>query len=90
MPFPKYNPSANYCSFSPDIVCGIKINYPCFVHDRQYRNEIKTRKSRKEADISFRKMIRAEFKKNKKPKIGFFVSWVYYLGVRLFAGWAYD
>lgn len=83
MPVPGYNPDGNYCSYSPDIVFGVKINFPCFIHDRHYRDEIKTRKTRKQADISFRKMIRAEFKRHKKPVRGFFVAWFYYLGVRI-------
>lgn len=83
---PKYNPDANYCTSSPDSLFGVKFNYSCFVHDRHYRNEAANRKSRKQADISFRKMIFAEFKRKRKPIIGWIVSWIYYFGVRLFAG----
>ena len=82
----KYNKNKDYCSCSPDKLFGVRFNYACYLHDRQYRNEVKVRKTRKKADISFKKSIQSEFKKKHKPIQGFFVSWIYYIGVRLF-GW---
>lgn len=80
-----YNQKLNYCTMSPDSLFGVKFNYSCFIHDRQYRNEAVYRKTRKQADKSFRKMIFAEFKRKDKPIRGWIVSWIYYYSVRLFA-----
>lgn len=79
----RYNSNENYCSMSPDGLFGVRFNYGCFLHDRQYRNEVKNRKTRKQTDIDFRKNIQAIYKQKGKGFIGFFVSWIYYFGVRI-------
>jgi len=80
-----YIKSENYCTMSPDGLFGVRFNYSCYIHDRQYRNEVKIRKTRKEADLNFRNMIYDHFKKTNKKFLGFIVSRVYYYSVRLFA-----
>lgn len=62
-----YNPKHNYCTLSPDSLFGVKFNYACYLHDRQYRNEVVARKTRKQADLDFFHKIREIFKSNKKP-----------------------
>jgi hypothetical protein len=62
-----YDKNANYCSFSPESLFGIKFNYSCYLHDRQYRNEVKFRKTRKQTDIHLRDVILKTFQKNTKP-----------------------
>ena len=79
-----YNPKENYCSFSPERLFGVNHNYACYLHDRQYRNEVKNRKTRAEADRDFRKTIFAIYKKKGKAFRGFFISWGMYLGARVF------
>lgn len=80
-----YDKNENYCTFSPDRLFGVTFNYGCYLHDRQYRNEVKVRKTRKEADIQLKECIQREFSDNKKI-MGFFISWIYYIFVRLFGG----
>lgn len=81
-----YEEGADYCSFSPDVILGVRISKCCHNHDRQYRNEVKRRKSRLGADMALRDEIKAEFNKKNKDLIGLLVSYIYYLGVRLFCG----
>lgn len=76
-----YNKKENYCSFSPDKLFGVNFNYACYLHDRQYRNEVKKRKTRKQADLDLKKEIIKEY--NKKL-IGVLVGSVYYYTVRIF------
>ena len=45
-----YNKNHDYCTLSPDSILGVKFNYGCYLHDRQYRNETKNRTTRKLAD----------------------------------------
>ena len=52
-----YNKNKNYCSLSPEGLFGVRFNYSCYLHDRQYRNEIIDRKTRKEADKNLKKEI---------------------------------
>jgi len=88
-----YNKDEDYCSFSPEKLFGVKFNYACYLHDRQYRDEVKHRKTRKEADIDLKTRIFREFAKKGKPFFcffGFIVSWAYYIGVRLFGGKYWD
>ena len=84
-----YKKEDDYCTMSPDGLFGVRFNYACYLHDRQYRNEVITRKIRKQADLNFRNMIYTDFKKKNKKFIGYLVSRVYYYAVRLFArrGW---
>ena len=63
----KYNPNLDYCTLSPESLFGVHFNYACFLHDRHYRNEVKNRKSRKQADIDFRNKIFDIFYNNRKP-----------------------
>ena len=81
-----YNKKDNYCSYSPDQLFGVRFNFSCFLHDRQYRNEVVRRKTRLEADRHLKFIIYQTYKKAGKRIIGFFVSWFYYVAVRLFAG----
>jgi len=79
-----YKKEENYCSFFPDEINGVRYNYACYLHDRQYRNEVKVRQTRAEADALLRKGVFEEYKKSNKALTGFFISWIMYLGVRLF------
>lgn len=86
------NKKENYCTFVPDKIFDVSMKRACYYHDRQYRDEVKTRKTRKEADIQFKNDIYNEFKKKNKEIRGFFISWIYYFGVRIFGGksWVTD
>ncbi len=84
-----YNKEDDYCSFSPDRLFGVTFNYGCYLHDRQYRNEVKIRKTRKQADILLRNTIYKVYIKKNKKFIGFMISRIYYYAVRLFAKRAY-
>ena len=81
-----FDPNANYCSKSPDGLFGVKFNYACYRHDRQYRNEVKTRLTRAEADVELKNNIYLEYENRGKYFLGFLVSWIYYIGVRVM-GW---
>lgn len=81
-----YNPKENYCSFSPDSVFGVKINYGCYIHDRHYRDEMKKRKTRLEADNELYNYIVEDFKKAGKPRLGRLVGIYYWMAVRFFCG----
>lgn len=83
-----YNPKANYCSFAPDKLFGVKFNYACYLHDRQYRNEVKKRKTRLKADQDLRDYIYHQFIISDQMVTGWLVSKIYYLAVRLFS-WRY-
>lgn len=78
-----YNPRENYCTLSPDTIFGVKINYGCYLHDRQYRNEVKKRMTRLEADRELQRNIENDFMAKKKEKLGFIVGFIYFLGVRV-------
>ena len=84
----KYKREENYCSFSPDELFGVRFNFGCYLHDRQYRNEVKNRLTRKQADRLLMRRIEKSFKIKNKQFIGFIVSRIYYLAVRLI-GWQY-
>jgi len=62
-----YNQSENYCSLSPDRILGCTFNFGCYLHDRQYRNEVKIRKTRKEADIQLQQVIYKTLKESNSP-----------------------
>ena len=85
-----YNKKLNYCTLSPDEILGVRFNYGCYLHDRQYRNEVKIRKTRKEADQLLRDTIYKEFKKENKKLIGYLISRIYYLFVRVFGEKVWD
>lgn len=78
-----YSKENDYCSFSPDKLFGVNHNYGCYLHDRQYRNEVVNRKSRKQADIQLRDVIYSTYIKKNKKIIGWIVSRIYYIGVRI-------
>lgn len=78
-----YNPKENYCTLSPDTVFGVNINYGCYLHDRQYRNEVKKRMTRLEADRLLQISIENDFRDKKKEKLGKLVGFIYFLGVRV-------
>lgn len=80
-----YNKEEDYCTWSPDKLFGVNHNYACYLHDRQYRNEVVNRKTRKEADIQLRDVMYLAYKKKNKKIIGWIVSRIYYYAVRLFA-----
>jgi hypothetical protein len=79
-----YEKEENYCSFSPDEIAGVRFNYACYLHDRQYRNEVKIRKTRKQTDDELRDRIYESYAKVDKKILGFIISRVYYFAVRLF------
>ena len=79
-----YNKKENYCTFSPDSLFGIRFNYACYLHDRQYRNEVRKRQTREEADVDLFRNIIKEFKKSKKKILGILVGFIYYFIVRTF------
>jgi hypothetical protein len=78
-----YEKGLNYCTFSPEDIFGVTANYACYLHDRQYRNEVKVRKTRKEADELLRDTI---FEQNGKSFKALIVSRVYYYACRIFGG----
>lgn len=75
-----YQANLNYCTLFPDKAFGVRYNYHCYLHDRQYRNEVKQRKSRLEADRDLKKGVFLEYKTANKKFIGFFMSWIIFLG----------
>ena len=85
-----YNKSLNYCSYSPDKLFGVNFNYACYLHDRQYRNEVKIRKTRKQSDQDLKNMIYKKFVFTRFKKIGWLISRTYYLFVRLFGKLSWD
>ena len=80
-----YDKNANYCTMFPDSIAGVNYKYGCYLHDRHYRNERKVRLSRKDSDILLRDVVYRKFEEKDKKIIGFIVSRLMYVGVRLFA-----
>lgn len=80
-----YSKEDNYCSWSPDSIDGVRFNYGCYLHDRQYRNEVKVRKTRKEADKELKRVIIKKYSDEGRKYFGYLVGWLYYIAVRLFA-----
>ena len=80
-----YKKEKDYCSCSPDGLFGVRFNYACYLHDVDYYQQTKTRR---QADKLFRQRINAIYRRQNKKVAGFFVSWTYWIGVRLF-GWKY-
>ena len=83
-----YEKGKDYCSRSPDVLFGVRISKACYLHDRQYRNEVRKRQTREEADLDLMKNIIKEFKKASKGTVGVFVGFIYYFIVRIF-NWRY-
>lgn len=82
----EYKRELDYCTYSPDQLFGVRFNYACFLHDRQYRNEVENRKTRNKADKDFRKHIIKIFINQNKRLRGYLVAWIYYIAVRLHSG----
>ena len=80
-----YTKTDDYCTFSPDRLFGVTFNYGCYLHDRQYRHEVKKRKTRKQADQDLRDYIKSRFNQSNKPIRGWLVSNIYYCAVRIFS-----
>jgi hypothetical protein len=78
------------CTASPDEMFGVDYSSVCKAHDDQYGNRVKKRKTRAEADKDLREGIFQKFKEQGKPLQGFFVSWGYYLGTRIFGRGFWD
>ena len=79
-----FEEEGNYCTCSPDGFLGIwKWNVCCFHHDRQYRNEVVNRKTRKEADIDLRNCIKRHL-----PLYLKWIAYIYYAFIRTF-GWRF-
>lgn len=82
--FERKDGKVDYCTASPDVVCGVDIGYrACRWHDKDYAEK---KISRKQADLDFKSNIQYAFKVVGKPMRGFFISWVYFLAVRIFGG----
>ena len=78
-----YNKDEDYCTFSPDRLFGVTFNHACYLHDRQYRNEVKESKTRAKADLDLRDHIFKLYKNSNKLVIGFVISRIYYYAVRI-------
>jgi len=81
----EYDKNEDYCTLSPEELFGVKFNYSCYLHDRQYRNEVANRKTRLKADQDFRDSIYNKFVVADKKFYGWIVSRIYYYAVRLFS-----
>ncbi len=64
------------CSWVMDVLFGVDMEIPCFNHDMNYNNPI--------SDVDFRFDIQKVFNKANKKAIGFCVSWIRFVGVRIF------
>ncbi len=81
-----YNKKLNYCTCSPEGLFGIRYNYACYLHDRQYRHEVKKRQTRFKADLDLWKNIIKESWKISKWSItwSWLVGGIYFIIIRLF------
>jgi len=86
MEIPKFNEEEDYCTMVPDKLFGVSLKPACYHHDRQYRNEVVNRKTRKQSDLAFRDHTFKLFKNKNKPILGWIISRIRYIGVRLFGG----
>ena len=83
-----YNPKIDYCGpgrgwlvkLIPNEIGGVSINYLCYKHDVDWAADDPRYKK---ADKEFRGNLKEAFKKIGKPVLGFFVSWSYYVAVRI-------
>ncbi len=85
-----YKKNKDYCTYSPDTLFEVDFSYACYLHDRQYRNEVKNRKTRKQADAELKKVIIKKFTSKNKKYIGSIIGNLYYFAVRLFSKFAWD
>lgn len=79
----KYDKTKDYCTLSPDKLLGVNHNYACYCHDVRYYKKDTTRKV---ADQRLRDRMYNIYKKAELQYIGWLISRIYYIGVRLF-GW---
>lgn len=79
-----YTKKDNYCTFSPDELFGVRFNYACYLHDRQYRNEVKIRKTKEQADLDLKNNIIKKYERAGKRWLGIIVGYIYYYAVKLF------
>lgn len=79
----KKRKSPDYCSWSPDWICGVYIGNCCKNHDEDYLAG-GTAADKKKADQRFRRCLYLTLRLKKiGRKIAGFWSWLYYRGVRL-------
>lgn len=78
-----YNKEENYCTLFPDSIDGVNHNYACYLHDRQYRNEVKQRKTRLQADRDMRDKVFSIYFSKGRPLLGLIVGWIMFIGVRV-------
>ena len=76
-----FDKKADYCTNFPDKLFGVKFSYACYLHDRQYRNEVKFRKTRFKSNLDLWKDVYKIFKREGKGKIGWIVGLVMFIGV---------
>jgi len=87
---PEFDEKIDHCTGVAEKLFGVSMKPACYYHDRQYRNEVVNRKTRRQADIDFRNYIIILYKRKNKPVLGWIISRVRYLGVRLFGGYAWQ
>lgn len=75
----------DFCSFSKESISGVDLSEICKRHDFQYADRVKNRKTRKQADLDFKKETYLAFKYSGKSFLGLIVSNYRYFFVRLFA-----
>jgi hypothetical protein len=82
-----FNPKADYCTLSPECIGKYYFNYACYLHDRQYRNEVKKRESRFVADMWLGvNIVRILWGRNKATILfSWIIGLLYFLATRLFA-----
>lgn len=90
--YPKeYHRHEDYCTWVRDEWFGVRFNFACYLHDRQYRHEVKVRHWRLTTDFLFCFWIIREFWRIDKRKIllGIIVGIIYSLGCMIGArkGW---
>jgi len=75
----------DYCTFVPDFDIG----YICKIHDEAY-TEGGSPENRKRIDKAFRLRIQEHGKKRGKILRYWLLSWIYYLGSRMFGQWRFN
>jgi hypothetical protein len=76
----------DYCTLFPDTLFGVNYSYACYLHDREYRNERKVRRIRKEADKLLKEGVIYSFNKQNKLYLGILIANLMYFFERMF-GW---
>jgi len=62
-----YLKSADYCTMSPEGLFGVRFNYACYLHDRQYQNLVKNRKTRALSDKELGLRIASIYARSNSP-----------------------